>query len=209
MINCLNTQLSNMKTNIDIISDVQVTLLLQIKKRFGLLELVTSVAVSTLLDPRFKNLHFLNPNACAQAMTSLRKLVNTNNTSLESQESTITTKVFTEYDFWNHHKTLVHSQIVKVMETNGNMNDELSLYLNSPVADLKCDPLQLWENIKNTFPLLYKEARHHFSMVATSVPCERLFSKAGSTITKTRNRLLGSRLEKLLFLSDFEEDEWF
>jgi len=42
---------------------------------------------------------------------------------------------------------------------------------------------------QNVFPNLYKQVRLHFTIVATSVPCERLFSKAGETITKSKNRL--------------------
>lgn len=46
-------------------------------------------------------------------------------------------------------------------------------------------------------------------MIATSVPSERLFSKAGGIMAKTRNRLTGSRLEKILLLTDLPEDQWF
>jgi len=43
-------------------------------------------------------------------------------------------------------------------------------------------------------------------MVATSVPSERLFSKTGGIMAKTRNRLTGSRLEKMLLFADLPED---
>jgi len=42
----------------------------------------------------------------------------------------------------------------------------------------------------------------------TSVPSERLFSKAGETISKTRNRLTGSRVSKLLFLQSVDKSQW-
>jgi len=35
------------------------------------------------------------------------------------------------------------------------------------------------------------------------------FSKVGGIMTKTRNRLTGSRLEKILLLADLPEDQWF
>jgi len=41
------------------------------------------------------------------------------------------------------------------------------------------------------------------------VPAERLFSKAGATVSQDRNRLLSNRLEKLLFLADCKKEEWF
>lgn len=63
--------------------------------------------ISTLLDPRFKNLHFNDPNACFRAMSALRNLNRIDTSSSESEgeappEST--------YDFWATHKELVQSQ---------------------------------------------------------------------------------------------------
>jgi hypothetical protein len=49
-------------------------------------------------------------------------------------------------------------------------------------------------------------ATKYFCVVATSVPSERLFSKAGATATKSRNRLTGNKISKLLFLSWLPED---
>lgn len=75
------------------------------------------------------------------------------------------------------------------------MMNYLYIYISNPVSLLKSDPLELWEDMKSVFPMLYKQGRIHFTVVATSVPCERLFSKAGATITKSRNRLTDSRLQ--------------
>ncbi|CAH1111255.1 unnamed protein product [Psylliodes chrysocephalus] len=105
------------------------------------------------------------------------------------------------YDFWKHHKLLAHGHGKK----RSRQNNELSQYLSNPVSSLSSDPLLQWEDMKSIFPSLYKEARKHFCIMATSVPAERLFSKAGATMSKDRNRLLGKRLEKLLFLGDCDE----
>lgn len=56
--------------------------------------------------------------------------------------------------------------------------------------------------MKTIFPMLHKQSRISFTMVATSIPRERLFSKTGGIMTKTTNRLTGSRLEKILLLAD-------
>lgn len=45
-------------------------------------------------------------------------------------------------------------------------------------------------------------------MVGTSVPSERLFSKAGQVMTDSRNRLTGEHLNKLLFLGSLSESDW-
>jgi len=44
-------------------------------------------------------------------------------------------------------------------------------------------------------------------MVATSVPSERIFSKAGQVMTDIRNRLTGDNLNKLLFLGSLPEND--
>ncbi|CAI6358184.1 unnamed protein product [Macrosiphum euphorbiae] len=64
----------------------------------------------------------------------------------------------------------------KENRSSSSMNDELTLYLANQVSPLTSDPLEQWEEIKNVFPLFYRQARLHFSIVATSEvsePCER------------------------------------
>lgn len=67
--------------------------------------------------------------------------------------------------------------------------DEVSQYISVPVRSLKEDPLELWEEMKGVYPNLYRMALECFSVVATSVPSERLFTKAGLTATKSRNKI--------------------
>jgi len=59
------------------------------------------------------------------------------------------------------------------------------------------------------YPNLYEIARQKMSIVATSVPSERLFSKTGNIISKKRNRLTEKRLSKLVFMSSLSEEDWF
>lgn len=59
--------------------------------------------------------------------------------------------------------------------------------------------------MENTYPNLSKLAFKYLSIVATSVPSERLFSKAGDILTEKRNRLKGKHLSKLLFLQNIEK----
>lgn len=75
------------------------------------------------------------------------------------------------------------------------------MFLSSPVTPIKRDAIEIWEDMKFLFPKLAKIAMVYLPIVATSVPSERLFSEAGSIITQDRNRLLGERLSKLLFLN--------
>jgi len=51
------------------------------------------------------------------------------------------------------------------------------------------------------YPLLKKVAEPNLSVIATSVPSGRLFSKADNIMSDSRNRLKGEKLQLLLFLN--------
>jgi hypothetical protein len=64
----------------------------------------------------------------------------------------------------------------------------------------KKDPLEWWKSRRAFNPILSKLAKKYLTFVATSVPSERIFSKAGQLIFDRRNRLKDKNLQKLLFL---------
>lgn len=74
---------------------------------------------------------------------------------------------------------------------------------------INTEPLNAWDVMKTMFPNLYDIARQKLSIISTSVPSERLFSKTGQTLSKTRNRLTGVRLSQLIFLSSLSDEMWF
>lgn len=63
------------------------------------------------------------------------------------------------------------------------------------------DPLKYWQERRVVYPNLTVMAKKYLCMPATSVPCERIFSKAGEVYSKTRNRLNAKTAEQLLFLN--------
>lgn len=84
----------------------------------------------------------------------------------------------------------------------------LNLYLKSSHARLSDDPLLIWKDMSKVYPILSKVAIKYLVPVATSVPSERLFSKAGLTLTKQRNRLTSKHLNQLLFLQSIDDTLW-
>ncbi|OWZ06132.1 hypothetical protein PHMEG_00021659 [Phytophthora megakarya] len=68
--------------------------------------------------------------------------------------------------------------------------------------------LKWWKDNASDFPLLAPVARKFFGIVATSVPSERCFSRAGNAITAQRNRLTGEHVRDILFLhcNSMEDD---
>ncbi|XP_037731885.1 uncharacterized protein LOC119562754 isoform X2 [Drosophila subpulchrella] len=50
-------------------------LLLEIDKRLGSIEQVSILAMATVLDPRFKKLHFKDPQACSNSIIKIKSMV--------------------------------------------------------------------------------------------------------------------------------------
>lgn len=105
-----------------------------------------------------------------------------------------------EFDLWAHHKSLAHKRRRKDNDSTL-PQDELSFFVNAPVLELKRNVIDAWEEMKSVYPKLYSLAQKYCFLIGTSVPSERLFSKAGAIITEKRNRLTTKRLSKLLFLN--------
>lgn len=64
------------------------------------------------------------------------------------------------------------------------------------------NPLEFYKNNKSTYPHLANLSRMLFSIPASSVPSESLFSKAGLITTDLRNRLKPKLVESLVFLKE-------
>ena len=78
---------------------------------------------------------------------------------------------------------------------------EIKQYLASNVIDRKNDPLQWWSDNKIMYKRLYVLASKYLCIPATSVPSERLFSKAGELISAKRSRLKEKNINTILFLN--------
>lgn len=83
------------------------------------------------------------------------------------------------------------------------LKKELEQYLKEPRATRNEDPLHWWKRHELQFPILAKMARDFLSISATSVPAERLFSKASLVIRKHRNRLNNESARWLLCINSW------
>lgn len=109
-------------------------------------------------------------------------------------------------NLWKFHDALVVSSAET--RNSGGINVELRQYLNQSVIPRYHDPLKYWQTMKHAYPALFDVAKKYLSIIATSVPSKRLFSKAGNIKTETRNRLIGNRLHILFFLGSLNYEDW-
>jgi len=77
---------------------------------------------------------------------------------------------------------------------------ELEGFKQEKVLAKLLDPFEWWRDHKALYPLLAMVARKWLAVPASSASSERVFSSAGLTLTKKRQRLLPGRIAKLVFL---------
>lgn len=78
---------------------------------------------------------------------------------------------------------------------------EVQRYMTDPPLERAEDPLAYWLNHQNVYPHLFQLAKHLLCTPASSVPCERVFSKCGEVVSKKRNRLNPKTVEKIMYLN--------
>ena len=175
-------------------------------KKFNYVEQVSTLAIATILDPRFKRIHFNDKVACSHAVNKITNAVNVTAISNLTAETPKNIEV-PKTDFWSHHQNLV--TLSKTREMNNynpnEMPEDLRYYLNQAPIKIDDSPMQFWNR---TDSLLSKLAKKYLAVIATSVPSERLFSKAGKIMTEARNRLSGEHLQYLLFLGSLSSEDW-
>lgn len=209
LVSCVREVVENIKPRNEPIVQFKVELKKQLGRRFDTIEHSSILAISTTLDPRFKFMHFKDAVAKSKVVSYLNKYAREyENESLAkagSDSSDESDKDDAEFDIWKYHKQLTHKNMknkVSYSATPSSISEtEVQMYLSSPVTPIKRDAIEIWEDMKSLFPKLSRIAMTYLPIVATSVPSERLFSEAGATVTQDRNRLLGTRLSKLLFLN--------
>ncbi|VEN52293.1 unnamed protein product [Callosobruchus maculatus] len=213
MANCLKNKILKLELLSPEIEQLKQTVVSEISKRFGAIEDNHILSLSTLLDPRFKKIHFCNPSACARAINSLDKLLKCNaqmgssrQREISQEQETISTQENTD-SIWSYHKELATSQKSLLVSNNNEMSFDLKAYLNLPTVPLKSNPISFWSNYNSSD--LATLAKRYLSIVGSSVPSERIFSQAGNILTQTRNRLNGKHLSQLLFLHSLDISYWF
>lgn len=188
--------------------DFKRKLLAAMNRRFQDQELNLILAISTILDPRFKKIHFENRLAASTAVMKIDNLIKCNDDSGRPDAVPVATYQTQESNIWGFHDQFVANNIGSISNNNGSLHLELQQYLHQPVISRCENPLKYWQILKPAFPSLYKLSNKFLSVVATSVPSERLFSRAGAIKVENRSRISGEHLNKLLFLSCLSREEW-
>ncbi|CAH1114870.1 unnamed protein product [Psylliodes chrysocephalus] len=202
--------LRNINTVTEVGTALKLKLLETMNRRFGGFETSKIVAKASFMDPRFKKLAFGNEENANSAekwvseelklMFALKKnqtfnIQSSQQPQAEEQEENILPNI------WAHFDKKISA--VKTYSTPASMGMiTIRQYLEMEILDRKKDPfLEFWAKHKLSFAELYDLALKYLSIPATSVPSERVFSKAGQLTNSRRNRLSPKNLDQIIFLN--------
>ncbi|XP_076059421.1 E3 SUMO-protein ligase ZBED1-like [Oratosquilla oratoria] len=181
----------------------------RLDRKFSGLERRFILAVGTLLDPRFKKLYFVDKGNINEVQ---EKLINSMCARSDSQELVPApatqaaqhqrpTQPERQLDLWEEHDEIVKECLKVVQPACVGPNVDMRRYLEEGIIARHEDPLRWWKNHSQSFPLLQEKAKHYLCIPATSVPSERVFSRAGELISDRRNCLSDENVNMLLFLN--------
>ncbi|KAG5306571.1 ZBED1 protein, partial [Acromyrmex insinuator] len=210
IIRCMEESINNCIPMINNSINFKRNILSEIERRFHNIERYNTLIIATLLDPRFKKLHFqhfLNVSSTIGRINILMQDLNKNTNSIETISISSQGENNITKDLWSFHDNLTALFIDTISDDSG-MHFELRQYLHQSVIPRHSNPLEYWQTLKAVYPTLFKIAKQYLAVVATSVPTERLFSKAGLIKSDIRNRLKSSRLNSLFFLQSVEYEDW-
>lgn len=207
IVNTLKNKLNMLAPTTEIGNHFKRELERQFIKRFSNIEKVAPLAIATILDPRFKNIHFSDRIACAHSINKITLMININEKESNEYDYQNAEQNLTENDnFWTFHEHLVNQSKHMSQTDDFTMADELKYYLSQPPIKVSDNPLNYWR--MNVHSKLKNIALKYLSIIATSVPSERLFSRAGNIMTEDRNRITGEHLQQLLFLNSLSAEDW-
>ncbi|KAJ8729014.1 hypothetical protein PYW07_006710 [Mythimna separata] len=173
------------------------------EKRFPNLEASKTIGVATLLDPRFKLNVFRNQNYALDVKKMVTELVAGNikkrkpdQQSADDIEPTEPPPKKARFDIWSEYDSIINTARPEGTPTSQAVI-EVQRYLELPILGRKENPLEWWRTFEHSFPNLAVLARRRLNFLATSVPCERLFSKAGNILNERRTRLGVRKVQQL------------
>lgn len=171
--------------------------------------------VSLILDPRHKSEIFEKTNwgrelvdkSLNKFKTIFRENYYEKNASNSNKNEEVTA---CKYDSDDSDDSInIKNIFVDATSDEEKWENEIKDYLNTKRVHKNEDILQWWSKQENIYPNLCLMAKDFLSITATSVPAERLFSKAGLIIRKHRNRLNDESAKALLCLNSWVNVGYF
>lgn len=179
----------------------------QLEERFEGMEKNILLALSTLLDPRFRNMPFLSAPLVAKYMTHLYNLYEAKEDAAEAEsEDDATTD---GYDIWAAYRAFSHEKHKHITMTGESENqDEISSYFCTNISSLQAEPLLLWKDLSQFHPFLHSLSKKYLHIPASSIPPSRVFTATGAEVLAQYSKMLSDHMSNILFMSECTQEEW-
>ncbi|XP_058466117.1 zinc finger BED domain-containing protein 4-like [Malaya genurostris] len=171
-----------------------------LQKRFGGRESNELIAQAILLDPRFKKQGFGDDGSYQIAYQSVIRKIKQLKVVESNMSSNCISKASSESSLWQDFDDTLN-RIQGKQDSHSAAIVELDKFVAEPHLTRSGEPLEWWESRKAVYPRLYDLMKRRLCIPATSVPCERIFSKAGQISTEKRSRLSPAHISQILFLN--------
>ena len=153
--------------------------------RFISLGQVTPVAIATYLDPRFKKM-YISPDDLLQVESKIANEIDLALLAAESRSEDTSTIAVPAMQSYQNQASLwgSHDEVLIVNAGHASTAAEyimaLQTFNREPIVSRETCPLKWWKSrAMGSQKHLYEVAMKFMSVPATSVPSERVFSKAG------------------------------
>lgn len=179
----------------------------QMEKRFSVIETNFFLAASTFLDPRFKKVSFGDASKVKDTEDHLIRLMRAEEprgAAVTSQKPTAPVSNVSQQgkkSLWSQFDNKIEKMATVSSQPSTGPYIELRRYLEEPHIGRYADSLAWWKEHATLFPKLHNLARKFMCTPASSVPSERLFSKAGELISHRRSSLKEENINMILFLN--------
>ena len=181
--------------------DLKEIVLSEIERRWDLTSPVLTklLVLSSIMDPRFKLKYIKterHEEVCDTIIAEMEKVPSDQDRDKDKEDTAAEPTV-------KKRKTALDVLLGPESEEDDVLSphDELDKYLAEPLAPRDINSLHWWKEKPPIYYRLSKVACSLLCIPATSVPSERIFSKAGLTITKLRNSLKRTNVDALVFLN--------
>lgn len=216
LIKNLKFTLENISATTDISKRFKRSLQEQLDRRFKNISKQYLVSIPNLLDPRYKKMYLEDePMTCSKIIdkvcSEIREMKSisaepgfavTQNQS-SNYRAMPSTSNQTENSIWSYDEVLRSqaraTQMARLENQQGTMPIELSYYLSQAPLEKNSCPLKFWD--KQPDSELKKLAMRYLTVIASSVPSERMFSHAALVLTEKRSNMTPQHFQELLFLS--------
>lgn len=212
IVNCVRGQLRKTLPESETAKQLKSQLEEKMHRRMADLEKVELLAIATVLDPRFKKLHFQSAVNASSAIACISREVRHQLHALDEQLSSSSNDEAPAdpNNLWSiHDKEAAKNTPESPSLTGHSLPHELKLYLQQPFQARTSNPIKFWQDSKNAFPGTYRVAMKYLTVLGTSVPSERTVSRLNYVASDNRSRLTSAHTDMLVFLGSLDEKLWF